>query len=126
MAFRKKFWVYIWLMLDVCQDIGVTNPSSFHYFYLKKEHNSRAFMVILEEISKALVEDDLLIPLWNCWFVLLEVKRLGDDGKDMLHTLLLVEWRDRAVTAKYGEGHKNDLITILVTASFYVCCDGNI
>ena len=73
-------------------------------FYLKRsdleeEYDPWRVAAVLQEVSQALVEDDLLLPLRDGGLVLLEVERLGHDGQNMLHALLLVERRHRSIAA---------------------------
>lgn len=68
---------------------------------LKEENDLGTFLIVFDKVTKALIEDDLFLPLWHNRFVLLEVKRLRHDGDDVINVLLLVKRGDMsmAVTA---------------------------
>lgn len=65
--------------------------------HLKEENHSGAFFILLHKVTKALVEDDLLLPLRQHRLVLLEVKRLSHDGDDVINVLLLVKRGDVSI-----------------------------
>lgn len=58
---------------------------------LKKQYHPWTLIIVLKKRSKALIEDDLFLPFWNCNFVFLEVKGLSYDGQDVLDVFLLIE-----------------------------------
>ena len=58
---------------------------------------------MLNKVAETLVEDDLLLPLGDDGLVLLEVKRLGHDGEDVVNIVALVKRGDVPMAAKRGE-----------------------
>lgn len=65
--------------------------------HLKKQDDLWSLVVLLKKIAKALIKDDLLLPLRNCRLLFLEVERLSYNGKDMLDILLFVKGRHSTV-----------------------------
>lgn len=63
--------------------------------------------MLFNKITKTLIEDNLFLPLRDHWFVLLEVKRLSHDGKNVINILLLIKWGDWTMAIKImTEKHK--------------------
>jgi len=74
--------------------------------HFKEKYNSGTFRLLLHEVAEAFVEDDLLLPLGDDGFVLLEVKWLSHDGEDVVHGVLLVKRGDRPMAVKNTTGKK--------------------
>lgn len=76
----------------------------------KEENDFRTFVVLLDEVAEALIEDDVLLPFWDGGLVPLEIERLGHDREDVLDTLSLIERRDRPVAVLFLHILSSDLI----------------
>lgn len=68
--------------------------------YFKEQYDFGAFVMLLNKVAKTFIEDDLLLPLRDDWFVLLEVIRLGHDGENVVNVFLLIKWGYGAMTTK--------------------------
>lgn len=68
--------------------------------YLKKQDDSGVVFIILKEIVKTLIEQNLLLPFWKHRLKLPEFIRLGHNGKNMSHCLLFIERRNWSATVE--------------------------
>lgn len=48
-------------------------------------------IALFNKITEAFIEDDLFLPLRNDRFILLEIKRLSHDGKNVINVLILIK-----------------------------------
>lgn len=77
------------------KDYGQTIHLRFSY--LKEEQNFGAMITLFNKITKAFIEDDLFSPLRNDRFILLKIKWLSHDGKNVINIFILVKWRNWAL-----------------------------
>lgn len=84
---KKYVWKKPTSITGSYSKIGTTWKDS----YFKEEQNSGAFILLFDKVTKALIEDYLFLPLRDDRFVLLEVKRLSHDGKNVVHILLFIK-----------------------------------
>lgn len=72
-------------------NIGYEQTIQLRLSYFKEEQNFGAIVTLLNKVTKAFVEDYLFLPLRDDRFILLKIKRLSHDGKDVIDILVLIK-----------------------------------